>query len=192
MTPPYNRIKVLTIDDHRLVCDGIAFAISMQPYMLVVAQGTNGEEAIQLCREHRPDVTFMDLQMPKMNGIEAIELIQAEHPAAKIIVLTTYSGDAQASRALRLGASGYLLNSMLRTELISTIRDVHAGKRRVQAEVAAGLADHVASDSLTPRENLDISEDAVKGHMKNILSKLHANDRTHAVIIALKRGFLDG
>lgn len=208
--PQDSRIKVLTIDDHPLVRDGIAFAISMQPDMLLVGEGADGEQAIELFRKHRPDILLLDLQMPKMGGIAAVEAIRAEFPNAKILILTTYAGDAQASRALRAGASGYLLKSMLRSELIDTIREVHAGKRRVQAEIAADIADHVASDALTAREigvlrkiaegssnkivaaDLGISEETVKGHMKNILSKLHANDRTHAVLIAMKRGFLDG
>lgn len=204
------RIRVLTVDDHPLVRDGIAFAINTQPDMLVVAEGSDGHDAVALYRAHRPDVTLLDLQMPKMNGIEAIQAIRAEFPSAKIVVLTTYSGDAQASRALKAGAVGYLLKSMLRTELIDTIRAVHAGKRKVQAEIAADIAEHVATDDLTAREievlrnisggssnkivaaDLGISEDTVKGHMKNILAKLGANDRTHAVLIAIKRGFLDG
>jgi DNA-binding NarL/FixJ family response regulator len=205
-----DRIRVLTIDDHPLVRDGIIFAINTQSDMTVVAEGSDGQDAIDLFRIHRPDITLLDLQMPRMNGIEAIQAIRIEFPDAKIIVLTTYGGDAQASRALKAGASGYLLKSMLRTELIETIRAVHAGKRRIQAEIATEIAEHVAMDNLTAREievlrkvtegssnkivaaDLGISEDTVKGHMKNILSKLGANDRTHAVLIAMRRGFLDG
>jgi DNA-binding NarL/FixJ family response regulator len=204
------RIRVLTVDDHPLVRDGIAFAINTQPDMVVVAEGADGQEAVELYRVHRPDVTLLDLQMPKLNGIAAIEAIRAEYPMAKVVVLTTYAGDAQASKALKAGAAGYLLKSMLRTELIETIRAVHAGKLRVQPEIAANIAEHLAVDNLTAREvevlrkisagssnkivaaDLGISEDTVKGHMKNILSKLGANDRTHAVLIAIKRGFLDG
>jgi DNA-binding NarL/FixJ family response regulator len=205
-----HRIRVLTIDDHPLIRDGIVFAITTQPDMLVVGEGSDGQDAIDLYRLHRPDVVLLDLQMPRMNGIEAIEAIRAEFPTAKIVVLTTYSGDAQASKALKAGAAGYLLKSMLRTELVDTIRAVHAGKRKIQAEIAADIAEHIVADDLTAREvdilrrvsqgssnkivaaDLGISEETVKGHMKNILSKLGANDRTHAVLIAIKRGFLDG
>jgi DNA-binding NarL/FixJ family response regulator len=205
-----DRIRVLTVDDHPLVRDGITFAINTQADMVMVAEGADGQDAIALYRTHRPDVTLLDLQMPNMNGIEAIQAIRAEFPLAKIVVLTTYTGDAQASRALKAGAAGYLLKSMLRTELIDTIRAVHAGKRRIQPEIAAEIAEHVALDDLTAREievlrkvsegssnkiaaaDLCISEDTVKGHMRSILAKLGANDRTHAVLIAIKRGFLDG
>jgi DNA-binding NarL/FixJ family response regulator len=205
-----HRIRVLTIDDHPLIRDGIVFAITTQPDMLVVGEGSDGQDAIDLYRLHRPDVVLLDLQMPRMNGIEAIEAIRAEFPTAKIVVLTTYAGDAQASKALKAGAAGYLLKSMLRTELVDTIRAVHAGKRKIQAEIAADIAEHIVADDLTAREvdilrrvsqgssnkivaaDLGISEETVKGHMKNILSKLGANDRTHAVLIAIKRGFLDG
>lgn len=204
------RIRVLTVDDHPLIRDGIVFAINTQPDMVVVAEGEDGQDAIDLFRAHRPDVMLLDLQMPRMNGIEVIRVIRAEFPNAKIVILTTYSGDAQASKALRAGAAGYLLKSMLRTELIDTIRAVHAGKRRVQADIAADIAEHVTLDDLTAREievlrkisegssnkivaaDLGISEDTVKGHLKNIFSKLDANDRTHAVLIAMRRGFLDG
>lgn len=204
------RIRVLSIDDHPLVRDGIAFAINTQPDMVVVAEGEDGQDAVDLYRVHRPDVVLLDLQMPTMNGTEAIQIIRAEFPAAKIVVLTTYGGDAQASKALKAGAVGYLLKSMLRKDLISTIREVHAGRRKIQPEIAAEIAGHVSSDSLTSREvevlrkiaegssnkivaaDLGISEDTVKGHMKNILAKLQANDRTHAVLIAMRRGFLDG
>ena len=203
------RIRVLCVDDHPLMRDGIAFALQSQDDMELVGQAVNGEEALKLFRELRPDVTLMDLQMPGMNGLTAIEKIRADYPKARIVVLTTYSGDVQASRALKAGVSGYLLKSMLRTELVGTIRAVHSGGRRIQPEVASQLADHFTADALSHREievlrsvaggnsnkivadELDISEDTVKGHMKNILSKLGANDRTHAVLIAMKRGFLD-
>jgi DNA-binding NarL/FixJ family response regulator len=189
--------------------DGIAFALQTQEDIELVGQAVNGEEALKLYRELRPDVTLMDLQMPGMNGITAIERIRADYPKAKIVVLTTYSGDVQASRALKAGVVGYILKNMLRTELIGTIRAVHGGARRIPSEIASELADHFTADALSSREvevlrsvaggnsnkivasELKISEDTVKGHMKNILSKLGANDRTHAVLIAMKRGFLD-
>jgi DNA-binding NarL/FixJ family response regulator len=203
------RIRVLCVDDHPLMRDGIAFALQTQEDIELVGQAVNGEEALKLYRELRPDVTLMDLQMPGMNGITAIERIRADYPKAKIVVLTTYSGDVQASRALKAGVVGYILKNMLRTELIGTIRAVHGGARRIPSEIASELADHFTADALSSREvevlrsvaggnsnkivasELKISEDTVKGHMKNILSKLGANDRTHAVLIAMKRGFLD-
>jgi len=203
------RIRVLCVDDHPLMRDGIAFALQTQEDIELVGQAVNGEEALKLYRELRPDVTLMDLQMPGMNGITAIERILADYPKAKIVVLTTYSGDVQASRALKAGVVGYILKNMLRTELIGTIRAVHGGARRIPSEIASELADHFTADALSSREvevlrsvaggnsnkivasELKISEDTVKGHMKNILSKLGANDRTHAVLIAMKRGFLD-
>jgi DNA-binding NarL/FixJ family response regulator len=203
-------IRVLTVDDHALVRDGITFSIQAEPDMRVVAEASTGQEAIESFRLHRPDVTLMDLQMPGMNGIDAMLVIKEEFPSARIIVITTYSGDVQAARALKAGASGYLLKGTLRKELADTIRRVHAGQRRIPYEVAAGIAEHYNSDDLTGREievlrlvaaglsnkriggRLGISEETVKGHMRNILSKLEANDRTHAVTIALKRGFLDG
>jgi DNA-binding NarL/FixJ family response regulator len=202
-------IRVLTVDDHPLLRGGITGAIMAQPDMTVVAEATDGEEAVVSFRAHRPDITLMDLRMPKINGIDAIATIRSEHPAARIIVLTTYGGDVQALRAFKAGASGYLLKSMLRTELIDTIRLVHAGHRRIPQEIATEMAEHVADDGLTEREidtlravargnsnksiaeNLGISEHTVKGHLKSILSKLGASDRTHAVMIAIKRGFLD-
>ena len=205
-----NRIKVLCVDDHPLVRDGIAFALQQQDDMELVAEATNGLEAIAAFRQHRPDVTLMDLQMPQMNGIDALAAIRGEFPSARIVMLTTYSGDVQVSRALSLGAVGYLLKGTLRSELIDTIRAVHAGLRRIPAELANDLAEHYSADALSPREievlrivaagcsnkivadRLFISEDTVKGHMKSILAKLQANDRTHAVMIAVKRGFLDG
>jgi DNA-binding NarL/FixJ family response regulator len=202
-------IRILTVDDHPLLRDGIAAVFDGQEDMVLVGQASNGSEAIDSFRRLRPDVTLMDLRMPDMNGIEAIKKIRAEFPSARIIVLTTYAGDAQAAAALKAGAAGYLLKSLVRKELIDTIRLVHAGKRRVPPEIATEIAEHVADDALTEREiqilqrvaagksnkliavELDISEGTVKTHMKSILPKLYASDRTHAVMIALKRGILD-
>ena len=202
-------IRILTVDDHQLLREGIAAVLDGQPDMTLVGQASNGREAIEGFRQHRPDVTLMDLRMPDMSGIEAIAEIRAEFPNARIIVLTTYAGDVQAAAALKAGASGYLLKNLLRKELLETIRAVHAGKRRVLPEIATEIAEHVADDSLTERETevlrrvaagksnkviaaeLDISEGTVKTHMKSILPKLDASDRTHAVMIALKRGILD-
>jgi DNA-binding NarL/FixJ family response regulator len=204
------KIKVLAVDDHPLLREGIAAVIVGEPDIELVAEGTSGQEAIDLFRVHRPDVTLMDLQMPGINGIDAIMAIRSEFPNARFIVLTTYQGDVQALRALKAGAAGYLLKNMLRKELLETIRIVHSGKRRIPPEIAAELADHVTDDSLSEREvevlrrvatgnsnkviasQLNVSEATVKGHMKSILEKLGANDRTHAVTIALKRGFIDG
>ena len=201
-------IRILCVDDHQLLREGIAAVVEGQPDMRLVGEATNGQEAIESFRRQRPDVTLMDLRMPDMNGIEAITAIRAEFPTARIIVLTTYAGDALAVEALRAGASGYLLKNLLRKELLETIRAVHAGKRRIPPEVAAEIAEHAADDALTAREievlrqvaagksnkviaaELDISENTVKAHMQSILPKLDASDRTHAVIIALKRGIL--
>jgi len=201
-------IRILCVDDHQLLREGIAAVLEGQPDMRLVGEATNGQQAIESFRRQRPDVTLMDLRMPDMNGIEAITAIRAEFPTARIIVLTTYAGDALAVEALRAGASGYLLKNLLRKELLETIRTVHAGKRRIPPEIAAEIAEHAADDALTPREievlrrvaagksnkviaaELDISENTVKAHMQSILPKLDASDRTHAVIIALKRGIL--
>jgi DNA-binding NarL/FixJ family response regulator len=202
-------IRILTVDDHPLVLEGIAAVLEDQPDMTLIGQATSGREAISLFRHHRPDVTLMDLRMPDMSGIEAIAAIRAEFAHARIIVLTTYSGDVQATTAMKAGASGYLLKSLVRKELVETIRAVHAGKRRIPAEIATEIAEHVADDALTEREieilkrvaagksnkqiggEYDISEGTVKTHMKSILAKLGADDRTHAVMIALRRGILD-
>jgi DNA-binding NarL/FixJ family response regulator len=177
--------------------------------MELVGEVSNGREAIEQFRKHRPDVTLLDLQMPEMNGLDAILAIRGEFPEARIVVLTTYTGDAQILRALKAGAQAYLLKSTLRRELLDTIRAVHKGQRRIPPEVAAHLAEHAADDQLTSRElevlrliaagkanklvasDLSITEETVKGHVKNILSKLGANDRTHAVTIALKRGIIE-
>jgi DNA-binding NarL/FixJ family response regulator len=197
------------VDDHPLLREGIAAVLQDEPDMVLVAEATNGDDAIRSFRQHRPDVTLMDIQMPGMCGIDAMTAIRTEFPNARFVVLTTYQGDVQALRALKAGASGYLLKSMLRKELLETIRIVNSGNRRIPPEVAAELADHLADDALSEREmeilhqvasgnsnkliasHLRISEATVKGHMKNILSKLGANDRTHAVTIAIKRGIID-
>ena len=202
-------IRILSVDDHPLLREGVASLLSGQSDMKLVAEAANGREAVEQFRAHRPDVTLMDLQMPEMDGVEAMIAIRAEFPSARIIVLTTYAGDAQVLRALEAGAQGYLLKGVLRKELPETIRLVHAGRKRIAADVATTLAEHAADESLSPREievlrliaagnankiiaaELSITEDTVKGHVKNILGKLGANDRTHAVTIGLKRGIID-
>ena len=202
-------IRILTVDDHQLLREGIAAVLESQEDMKLVAQASNGREAVDNFRRLRPDVTLMDLRMPDMSGIEAITEIRGEFPDARIVVLTTYAGDAQAAAALKAGAAGYLLKNLVRKELLETIRAVHSGKRRVPPEIATEIAEHVADDALTAREldvlrrvaagksnkliaaELDIAEGTVKTHMKSILPKLDASDRTHAVMIALKRGILD-
>lgn len=202
-------IRILTVDDHPMLREGIAASIARQPDMLLVAEANDGKEGVEQFRAHRPDITLMDLQMPAMSGIEAITAIRKDFPDARIIVLTTYSGDAQAARAFKAGASGYLLKNMLRKELVETIRSVHGGKKRIPPEIAREMAEHHIDDALTEREmevlrevaagnsnkiiadHLNISEQTVKTHMKIILAKLAANDRTHAVTIALKRGIIE-
>jgi DNA-binding NarL/FixJ family response regulator len=202
-------IRILTVDDHQLLREGIAAVLESQEDMTLVAQASNGREAVESFRRLRPDVTLMDLRMPDMSGLEAITEIRGEFPDARIIVLTTYAGDVQAAAALKAGAAGYLLKNLVRKELLETIRAVHSGKRRVPPEIATEIAEHVADDELTGRElevlrrvaagksnkliaaELDIAEGTVKTHMKSILPKLDASDRTHAVMIALKRGILD-
>jgi DNA-binding NarL/FixJ family response regulator len=204
-----NQIRILTVDDHPLLREGIAALVNAERDMKLVAEASNGQEAVERFRLHRPDVTLMDLQMPGLNGIESIIKIQSEFPNARIIVLTTYTGDVQVLRALKAGARGYILKGHVHRELLETIRAVHAGKKRIPPEVAAELADHAAEDELSPREievlrliasgnankliadQLSISEETVKSHVTNILSKLGANDRTHAVTIGLRRGIID-
>ena len=202
-------IRILSVDDHPLLRMGIATLVNAEADMKVVAEASNGQEAMERFRLHRPDVTLMDLQMPGLNGIEAIINIQNEFPNARIIVLTTYTGDVQVLRALRAGAQAYILKGHVHRELLETIRAVHAGKKRIPPEIASELANHVADENLTSREidvlrliasgnankqiadQLSITEETVKSHVTNILSKLGANDRTHAVTIGLKRGIID-
>jgi len=204
------RIRVLVVDDHPLMREGIVAVIQGAADIIVVGEAGNGQQAIEMFRVHRPDVTLMDLQMPIMNGIDAIKTIRLEYPTSHFIVLTTYQGDVQALRALKAGATGYLLKNMIWKDLPESIRAVHSGRRRIPPEIAEALVEHVADDALTEREvevlrrvatgtankviafELSVSEATVKAHMKNILAKLGANDRTHAVTIAVKRGFLEG
>jgi DNA-binding NarL/FixJ family response regulator len=205
-----DKIKVLIVDDHPLMREGIAAVIQGENDILVVAEASDGKQAIELFRKHVPDVTLMDLQMSGMNGIEAIRAIRLEFPNSRFIVLTTYQGDVQALRALKAGATGYLLKNMIWKDLPESIRVVHSGRRRIPPEIAEALAEHVADDALTDREvqvlrrvamgtanksiaaEMSVSEATIKAHMKSILAKLGANDRTHAVTIAVKRGFLEG
>jgi DNA-binding NarL/FixJ family response regulator len=207
--PTIKQIRILVADDHPMLREGIAAAIARQADMALVGEAVNGREAIEAFRTTRPDVTLMDLQMPEVSGVEAISAIRAECPAARIIVLTTYTGDVQALRALKAGAKGYLLKSALRKEMIEAIRTVHAGRTAILPEVASQIAEHAASESLSEREvevlqcvargsankevaiRLRVSEETVKVHMKHILEKLHASDRTHAVTIALSRGIIE-
>lgn len=209
MSHTANLIRILTVDDHPLLRDGIASLVNNELDMRIVAEASGGREAIERFREHRPDITLMDLRMPDMDGIDAMAEIIQQYPEAKIIVLTTYSGDALIIRALKAGAQGYLLKGQLRKDLLDTIRSVHAGRKRISSEVALQVANHAGDSSLTSREidvlqliaegnankvvadRLAITEDTVKAHVRNILSKLAANDRTHAVTIALKRGIIN-
>ena len=202
-------IRILAVDDHPVFRQGIAGLIEAQPDMTLVGEASNGREAIQQFRAQRPDVTLMDLQMPDMNGIDAIIAIRNEFPQARIVVLTTYTGDIQVLRALKAGAQGYLLKTLVHKELVQTIRDVHAGKMALSPEASHEIASHATDDVLTPGEvavlrliaagnankqisyQLSISEETVKSRVKNILSKLGANDRTHAAMIGLKRGIIE-
>jgi DNA-binding NarL/FixJ family response regulator len=204
-----NSIRILAVDDHPMFRQGIAGLVSAQSDMRLVAEAANGQEAIQQFRAHHPDVTLMDLQMPEMNGLDAMIVIRGEFPDARIIMLTTYMGDVQVLRALKAGARGYLLKQSLNKELTDTIRAVHAGRRVLSNEVSLQLAEHAGEDLLTPAEirvlrliaegcankeigaQLAISEETIKSQVRSILSKLNANDRTHAAMIGLKRGIIE-
>jgi DNA-binding NarL/FixJ family response regulator len=209
MSAEASPIRILVVDDHPVVRQGVAGLVGGHPDMRVVGEASNGREAIQQFRAHHPDVVLMDLQMPEMNGLDALMAIRDEAPEARIIVLTTYAGDAQVLRAIKAGARGYLLKSALHRELLETIRAVHAGKKSLSAEVSYELAEHAIDDALTPAEvrvlrliaegnankeiaeQLSVSEETVKGQVRNILSKLGAKDRTHAAMIGLKRGIIE-
>ena len=203
------QIRILAVDDHALVRQGIAVLVGTQPDMTLVAEASNGREAIQQFRTHRPDITLMDLQMPEMNGFDAMVAIRGEFPDAKIVVLTTYKGDVQILRALKAGAQGYLLKTTFHKELVQTIRAVHGGKKALSPEASYEIAEHATDDALTPAEiavlrliaagnankqiadQLSITEETVKSRVKSILSKLGANDRTLAAMIGLKRGVIE-
>ena len=203
------QIRILAVDDHALVRQGISVLLDTESDMALVAEASNGREAVQQFRAHQPDITLMDLQMPEMNGLDAITAIRGEFPKAKIIVLTTYKGDVQILRALKAGAQGYLLKNTIHKELIETIRAVHGGKKALSSEASFEVAEHATDDVLTPAEinvlrliaagnankqiadQLSITEETVKGRVKNILSKLGANDRTQAAMIGLKRGIIE-
>jgi DNA-binding NarL/FixJ family response regulator len=209
MSDDGSAIRILVVDDHPVVRQGVAGLVGGQPDMIIVGQASNGREAIQQFRAHHPDVVLMDLQMPEMNGLDALMAIRDEAPEARIIMLTTYAGDAQVLRAIKAGARGYLLKSALHRELLETIRAVHAGKKSLSAEASYELAEHATDDALTPAEvrvlrliaegnankeiaeQLSVSEETVKGQVRNILSKLSAKDRTHAAMIGLKRGIIE-
>ena len=209
MTSPAAVIRILAVDDHVLLRDGIAALIAGQPDMAVVAEGANGREALHQFRTHVPDITLMDLQMPEMSGLDAIVAIRGEFPNARIIVLTTYAGDAQALRAMQAGARAYMLKNLVHKELLDTIRAVHAGRRTMSPQVSFDIAEHAIDEALTKAETdvlrliaagnankqiadqLSITEETVKGRVRNILSKLGANDRTHAAMIGLKRGIIE-
>jgi len=202
-------IRILTVDDHALMRNGIAGLVNAEPDMKMIAEAATGVEAIKQFRQHRPDITLMDLQLPDMSGIEAIMGIRGDFPEARTIVLTTYSGDVQVVRALRAGARSFLLKNRVSRELLDVIRSVHAGQKRIPPEIAAALAEHAGEETLSPRElevleliargnankeiaaRLAIAEGTVKSHITRILAILRANDRTHAVTIGLKRGIID-
>jgi len=209
MSASSNSIRILAVDDHSLLRSGIAALLGTQADMTLIAEASNGKEAVEKFRAHRPDVTLMDLQMPEMNGLDAMSAILREFPEARIIVLTTYTKDVQVLRAMKVGARAYLLKTLLDKELLDTIRAVHAGKKILSAEASYELAEHSTDDSLTPGEveilrliaagkankeigaQLSLTEDTVKGRVKSILSKLGANDRTQAAMIGVKRGIIE-
>ena len=209
MSADGSAIRILVVDDHPVVRQGVAGLVGGQPDLSIVGQASNGREAIQQFRSHRPDIVLMDLQMPEMNGLDALMAIRDEAPEARVIMLTTYAGDAQVMRAIKAGARGYLLKSALHRELLETIRAVHAGKKSLSAEASYELAEHATDDSLTPAEvrvlrliaegsankeiaeQLSVSEETVKGQVRNILSKLGAKDRTQASMIGVKRGIIE-
>jgi len=209
MNEDSKRIRILAVDDHPILRQGIVGLIADESDMTLVAEAANGREAIQQFRTHHPDITLMDLQMPEMNGLDAMIAIRGEFPDARVIVLTTYTGDVQARRALQAGARAYLLKNSLHKELLDTIRAVHAGRKNLSPEVSFDLAEHAAEETLSPLEvrvlrliaegnsnkeiaaRLSVTEDSVKGHVRNILSKLGANDRTHAAMIGIKRGIIE-
>jgi two-component system, NarL family, response regulator len=203
------RIRVLVVDDHPILRSGISGLLALQNDLTLVAEASNGREAIQQFRTHRPDVTLMDLQMPEMNGLDALIAIRNESPEAKVILLTTYAGDVQILRALKAGAQAYLLKNTLHQDLLQTIRAVHGGRRNLSPEVSSEVAEHMNDDPLTPAEivvlqliasgnankqiaaHLGVTEETVKGRVKSILSKLGANDRTQAAVVGLKRGIIE-
>ena len=202
-------IRILTVDDHPLFRSGVAALLATQPDMNLVAEASNGRQALEQFRVHHPDITLMDLQMPEMNGLDAMTVILNEFPDARIIILTTYTGDVQVLRAMKVGARAYLLKNLLDKELVETIRAVHSGRKTVSAEASYEIAEHATDEALTPAEvavlrliargnankqiaaQLSITEETVKGRVKNILSKLRANDRTHAAMIGVKRGIIE-
>jgi DNA-binding NarL/FixJ family response regulator len=209
MSANSHSIRILTVDDHPLFRNGIAALLATQPDMNLVAEASNGREAIQQFRAHRPDITLMDMQMPEMNGLDALVAIRGEFPDARIIMLTTYRGDVQVLRSMQVGARAYLLKNLLDKELLGTIRAVHAGRKALSAEVSYELAEHATDEALTPAEadvlrliaagnankeiaaQLSVTEETIKGRVKNILAKLGAKDRTHAAMIGLKRGIIE-
>ena len=209
MNEEASSIRILSVDDHQLIRVGIATLLMPEPDMKLVGEANNGRDAIAKFRELRPDVTLMDLQMPEMSGFDAILAIRNQFPGARIIVLTTYTGDVQAQRAIKAGAQAYLLKNLLHKELLNTIRTVHAGRKAISPDIAARVAEHSGDEGLTPKEievlrliaagnankeiaaQLLVTEETVKSRVKNILDKLGANDRTHAVTIGLKRGIIE-
>jgi len=202
-------IRILTVDDHPLFRSGVAALLATQRDMNLIAEASTGRQALEQYRAHRPDITLMDLQMPEMNGLDAMTAILSEFPEARIIILTTYTGDVQVLRAMKVGARAYLLKNLLDKELVETIRAVHGGRKTLAAEASYEIAEHATDEALTPSEiavlrliargnankqiaaHLSVTEETIKGRVKNILSKLRANDRTHAAMIGVKRGIIE-